>query len=433
VPLRETDQQFALAAGDVENPRAAWKVQQPDHLVQLWFAEGIAQDVIAVGEVVELPGLHGRSSLLTLPVILPLPKSRRAYGSAHRVRPVQAFFRVRAYKRGRGAEDLSASPGQEPRMDQPTFAAPEPESAPTQFTETAPLDELTPPALGPVRDRPNPPGRPSRAGSARLVVLAAALSAVLSSGMTFAALQLGSAAETATPAVAASAAAATPSPAQGSLTAVGSEAVATRVAADAAASVVTIVTEVGGTNNPLTGNAGATGSGSGFVVSADGLILTNNHVISGATTIRVTFEDGRELAATVVTTDAQHDLALVRVTATGLTPLALGDSGTLTVGEVAIAIGSPLGTFSDTITQGIVSGLGRTIDVSETGSRRTTHLTGLIQTDAAINPGNSGGPLLDAAGKVIGIVTASASNSQGVGFAIPIAVALPLIRGAAGS
>ena len=318
-------------------------------------------------------------------------------------------------------------------MDQPTFAAPEPESAPTQFTETAPLDELAPPALGPVRDRPNPPGRPSRAGSARLVVLAAALSAVLSSGMTFAALQLGSAAETATPAVAASAAATTPSPAQGSLTAVGSEAVATRVAADAAASVVTIVTEVGGTNNPFTGNAGATGSGSGFVVSADGLILTNNHVVSGATTIRVTFEDGRELAATVITTDAQHDLALVRVTATGLTPLALGDSGTLTVGEVAIAIGSPLGTFSDTITQGIVSGLGRTIDVGETGSRRTTHLTGLIQTDAAINPGNSGGPLLDAAGKVIGIVTASASNSQGVGFAIPIAVALPLIRGAAGS
>jgi serine protease Do len=318
-------------------------------------------------------------------------------------------------------------------MDQPTFAAPEPESALTQTTETAPLDELAPPVFAPVRDRPNPPDRPSRAGSARLVVLAAVLSAVLSSGMTFAALQLGTADAAATPAVAASAAAATPSPAQGSLTAVGSEAVATRVAADAAASVVTIVTTATGANDPFTGNAGATGSGSGFVVSADGLILTNNHVISGATAIRVTFEDGRELAATVVAADAQHDLALVRVTATGLTPLALGNSSTLTVGEVAIAIGSPLGTFSDTITQGIVSGLERTIDVSETGSRRTTHLAGLIQTDAAINPGNSGGPLLDAAGKVIGIVTASASNSQGVGFAIPIAVALPLIRGAAGS
>ena len=229
-----------------------------------------------------------------------------------------------------------------------------------------------------------------------------------------------------------------PSPAQGSLTvagtpAVGSEAVATRVAADAAASVVTIATEQAGAYNPFTGAAGATGSGSGFVVSADGLIVTNNHVITGATTMSVTFPDGRELAATVVATDAQHDLALVRVAATGLTPLTLGDSTGLTVGEVAIAIGSPLGTFSDTITQGIVSGLGRAIDVGQTGSRRTTHLTGLIQTDAAINPGNSGGPLLDAAGKVIGIVTASASNSQGVGFAVPITVALPLIRGAAGS
>jgi S1-C subfamily serine protease len=275
-------------------------------------------------------------------------------------------------------------------------------------------------------------------------VLAATLSAVLSSGMTFAAFQLGAAGTpgtadlAATPAAAGSAAGATRSPAQGSLTAVGSEvvgsqAVATRVAADAAAAVVTVATDNAGAYDPFTGGAGATGSGSGFVVSADGLILTNNHVINGATEIRVTFENGRELAATVVATDAQHDLAIVRVKATGLKPLALGDSSALTVGEVAIAIGSPLGSFSDTITQGIVSGLGRALDVSATRSRPTTQLTGLIQTDAAINPGNSGGPLLDAAGKVIGIVTASAGDSQGVGFAVPIAVALPLIRGAAGT
>jgi S1-C subfamily serine protease len=324
-------------------------------------------------------------------------------------------------------------------MDQPTFAATEPESAPAPHAEPAALDDLALPALAPAGDRPDSSDRPSRAGSARLVVLAAALSAILSSGMTFAALQLGTAgtaatsATLATPAVAATAATATPSPAQGSLTAVGSVDVATRVAADAAASVVTIATEEAGVFDPFTGGAGVTGSGSGFVVSSDGLILTNNHVISGATAIRVTFDNGRELVATVVATDQQHDLALVRVSATGLTPLALGDSSALTVGEVAIAIGSPLGTFSDTITQGIVSGLGRTIDVGENGSRRTTHLTGLIQTDAAINPGNSGGPLLDAAGKVIGIVTASASNSQGVGFAVPIAAALPLIRSAGGS
>ncbi len=207
---------------------------------------------------------------------------------------------------------------------------------------------------------------------------------------------------------------------------------ATRVAQAAAASVVTIATEQAGVFDPFTGSAGATGSGSGFVVSADGLILTNNHVINGATTITVTFDDGRQLAGTVVSTDAQHDLALVRVAATDLAPLPLGNSNGLIVGEVAIAIGSPLGTFSDTITQGIISGLGRSIDVSDGVSRRGMHLSGLIQTDAAINPGNSGGPLFDAAGTVIGIVTASASNSQGVGFAVPIATALPLVKGAAG-
>jgi len=325
---------------------------------------------------------------------------------------------------------------------EPTYGA-----APARHDEWAPiagapagpgmgnLGAWAPSVVEPSYGPPSGPGRPTRAGGARLVVMAAVLSAVLSSGMTFAALQLGTAGTAAVPSPTA-AQAATPAastPAQGSLTAAGGVAVATRVAADAAASVVTIATEQAGVFDPFTGSAGSTGSGSGFVVSADGLILTNNHVINGATTISVIFDGGRQLTATVVAADRQLDLALVRVSATGLTPLALGDSAALTVGEVAIAIGSPLGTFSDTITQGIVSGLGRTIDVSDGVSRRTIHLTGLIQTDAAINPGNSGGPLLDAAGKVVGIVTASASNSQGVGFAVPIAAALPLIKGAAGS
>jgi S1-C subfamily serine protease len=251
--------------------------------------------------------------------------------------------------------------------------------------------------------------------------------------MTVALVRLGASEAAAAPAASTSGVIPQASPARGSLASVGSPADATRVAADAAASVVTIATQDAGVYDPLTGGAGATGSGSGFVVSSNGLILTNNHVISGATTIAVTFEDGRQLSGTVVSTDPEHDLALVRVAATGLTPLSLGGSGALVVGQVAIAIGSPLGTFSDTITQGIVSGLGRAIDVGVAGSRRTIHLAGLIQTDAAINPGNSGGPLLDAAGRVIGIVTASAANSQGVGFAVPIAVALPLISGAGGS
>ena len=360
-------------------------------------------------------------------------------------------------------------------MDQPHFAAPEPDSAwarppepgdhdgppaiaapaqgsawaesadraqsaderkssgPAPFAASETLADAGPGAAGPEPDEPRMPGRRARAGGARLVLLAALLSAVLSSGMTFAVLQIGTAPSSGPPAVAATAAAATPSPVLGSLAAVGNTAIATRVAAEAAPSVVTVATEEAGAFDPFTGSSGSTGSGSGFVVSADGLILTNNHVISGATAIRVTFDSGRELSGTVVATDEQHDLALVRVDATGLTPIGLGDSSALVVGEVAIAIGSPLGTFSDTITQGIVSGLDRTIDVRTTGTRRTTHLTGLVQTDAAINPGNSGGPLLDGAGKVIGIVTASASNSQGVGFAVPIAAALPLIRGAVGS
>jgi S1-C subfamily serine protease len=321
-------------------------------------------------------------------------------------------------------------------MDQPTFAEPGPEAAPVPSAGTPASDAPALLAAAQVSGGQRSPGGPARVGGARLVVLAAVLSAALSSGMTFVAIQLGTVGTAAAPVAslaAATAATAATAPAQGSLAAVGSVDVATRVAADAAGSVVTIATQDAGVYDPFTGSAGPTGSGSGFVVSSDGLILTNNHVINGATTIQVTFEDGRELVGTVVATDAQHDLALVRVAATGLTPLALGDSGSLVVGEVVIAIGSPLGTFSDTITQGIVSGLGRTIDVGEAGSRRTIHLAGLIQTDAAINPGNSGGPLLDAAGRVIGIVTASASNSQGVGFAVPIAAALPLVGSAAGS
>jgi serine protease Do len=162
------------------------------------------------------------------------------------------------------------------------------------------------------------------------------------------------------------------------------------------------------------------GTGSGFVVSATGLILTNNHVIAGAATLTVTMADGRRLPATIVSADAVHDLALIKVQATGLAAVKLADSSSLQVGELAIAIGSPLGTFTDTVTSGIVSGLNRSITVGEAGSRATEDLTGLIQTDAAINPGNSGGPLLDASGAVIGVVTASSGSAQGIGFAIPI-------------
>jgi S1-C subfamily serine protease len=198
-----------------------------------------------------------------------------------------------------------------------------------------------------------------------------------------------------------------------------------RVAAAVKPSVVTITASSVSTLSPYA--VPETGVGSGFIVRADGLILTNDHVVAGAPSLEVTFDDTSKLAATVVATDATHDLALVKVEAGGLAPVTLADSSSVRVGELAIAIGSPLGTFTDSVAQGIVSGVNRTITVGDRTTRNTANLTGLIQTDAAVNPGNSGGPLLDVGGSVIGIITASASDSQGVGFAIPINQAKQLI------
>ena len=170
-------------------------------------------------------------------------------------------------------------------------------------------------------------------------------------------------------------------------------------------------------------------AGSGIVLSADGLILTNAHVISGSNSIEVNFSDGSTHSGSVMGSLPDNDVALVKADGvSGLTPAELGSSDNLQVGDDVVAIGNALNLGAQpTVTKGIVSAKDRTIDAENES------LDHLIQTDAAINPGNSGGPLLDASGKVIGIVTASASNSQGVGFAVPIAVALPLIRGAAGS
>ena len=137
----------------------------------------------------------------------------------------------------------------------------------------------------------------------------------------------------------------------------------------------------------------------------------------------MTLKDGRSFDASVYGVDTLTDLAIVKVDATGLPTAAIGDSSTVQVGQQAFAIGSPLGTFTDSVTSGIISALGRTIPV-EGG----TILDNLIQTDTAINPGNSGGPLLDPSGKVIGINTAGATGSQGIGFAIPIDIARPLLQ-----
>jgi S1-C subfamily serine protease len=258
------------------------------------------------------------------------------------------------------------------------------------------------------------------------VLAAALLSAILSSSGTYAVVTL-----TAPPQPAAAPAArltSTGAAATAAPVVVGSADAIVQVAAEASKSVVTITTTGMSGFTPF--SVPETGVGSGFVVSTSGLILTANHVVAGNTSLTVTLPDGSQVSATVISTDPQHDVALIRASASGLVPLPLGDSSDLTVGELTVAVGSPLGTFNDTVTSGIVSALDRTITVSEPGFGQQTQLSGLMQTDAAINPGNSGGPLLDAFGNVIGLITAQASGAEGVGFAEPINAAKTLMANA---
>jgi S1-C subfamily serine protease len=157
------------------------------------------------------------------------------------------------------------------------------------------------------------------------------------------------------------------------------------------------------------------GTGSGFITSADGQIVTNAHVVEGADSVTVVLTDGRRLRGEVVGTDRVTDLAVVKINATGLPTAKLGNSDTLLPGQAAIAIGNPLG-LDNTVTQGIISATGR----SSADVGVPTERINFIQTDAAINPGNSGGPLLNSAGEVIGVNTAIIQGAQGLGFAIPI-------------
>jgi serine protease Do len=200
------------------------------------------------------------------------------------------------------------------------------------------------------------------------------------------------------------------------------------VAAKVSAAVVTISSTTG-SGIGLFG-APTNAIGSGFIYDANGLILTNAHVVENATQLTVRLEDGRELDGRIVASDTTRDLAVVKVDATGLPAVEIGTSADLKVGQLVVAIGSPLGAFTDSVTSGILSALGRTITVRDAFTGRPKALDGLLQTDAAINEGNSGGPLLDASGRVVGINAASASNAEGLGFAIPIDSAAGLIASA---
>ena len=201
----------------------------------------------------------------------------------------------------------------------------------------------------------------------------------------------------------------------------------TAVVASARELVVTITANGVRSNGLSPFSVPTRGVGSGVVLTSDGYILTNRHVVDDSQTLAVAFSDGSELPARIVSISDDTDLALIKVEASGLQAAAIGDSAALQVGQTAIAIGSPLGSYTETVTRGIISGLNREITVTDESTGRQATLSGLIQTDAAINPGNSGGPLLDGAGNVVGINTAVASNAEGLGFAIPIGAASELI------
>ncbi|MDD3705270.1 MAG: trypsin-like peptidase domain-containing protein [Clostridiaceae bacterium] len=166
------------------------------------------------------------------------------------------------------------------------------------------------------------------------------------------------------------------------------------------------------------------GTGSGIIIDNQGHIITNNHVVDGAEDIMVILNDGKELKATLIGRDSQTDLAVIKVDSVNLRVAELGDSSSLKVGELAVAIGSPMGTeYAGSVTAGIISGLNREVSVGDDSIK-------LIQTDAAINPGNSGGALVNSEGKVIGINTIKFAETrvEGMGFAIPINEAKPIIQ-----
>ena len=192
------------------------------------------------------------------------------------------------------------------------------------------------------------------------------------------------------------------------------------IAALASPSVGEISTETVSRSNFL-GQYIQSGAGSGVIFSEDGIVVTNDHVVDGASTITVRTKDGESYEATLLGTDSKTDIAVLRIEADGLTPAILGDSDALSVGEYAMAIGNPLGQLGGTVTDGIVSALSREVNVN--GENMT-----LLQTNAAINPGNSGGGLFNEKGELIGIVNAKSSNGasssgasiEGLGFAIPV-------------
>ncbi|MEI7742731.1 MAG: trypsin-like peptidase domain-containing protein [Chloroflexota bacterium] len=322
-----------------------------------------------------------------------------------------------------------------------TWSGPVPESAPVPAHAATPVPP--PAAWSPVAPAPTPlesawptvtmapvvaqaAGRSARRerGGARFgtVVAAAVLSAALASGGTALVVSAMLPAATVVPTAPAGSATSVTNP-----TTVESVDL-TEVVAEARKSVVTITADGLTTNQFSPFGQPTRGIGSGVILTSNGYILTNRHVVQGSQSLTVELENGATYPATIIEQSTRNDLALIKIEATGLSAARIADSDRIQVGQTAIAIGSPLGTYTETVTRGIISGLGREVTVRDETTGQPTTLRGLLQTDAAINPGNSGGPLLDASGAVEGINTAVSTAAQGLGFAIPIKDAASLIE-----
>ncbi len=323
-----------------------------------------------------------------------------------------------AWAREATPEDTTRPIAYSPAADRrPAWAAAESDAeqvgpaTPERWFEPVPEPSLS--------EGPSASGRRARSGLAAAIVTASLVSALLASFGTYGILRATGALDGA---VVTASAASSAAPAAAQPIAVDESSAITAAAAKVSPAIVTI-TSTTATQGPVGGQVPETGVGSGVIFDASGWIVTNRHVVDGSNELSVALQDGRTFKGSIYGIDTLTDLAIVKVDATGLPTAPIGDSSTTKVGQLAIAIGSPLGMYTNSVTSGIISAFGRTIQVN-TGAT----LRNLIQTDAAINPGNSGGALLDAQGDVIGINTAVASTAEGIGFAIPINIARPIMQ-----
>ncbi len=307
-----------------------------------------------------------------------------------------------------GARTYSPPPDRSDSWSRSPWAPAETTRTPERWFEPAPATASVP-----------VPAEPQRGGVGLGTILAASvISAILAAGGTLGALGLTGVLDRRAPNPGASLPAGTNTSSSQPLALDESSAV-TAVAEKVGPAVVQI-TSSSQASNGFGSTIPDTGVGSGIIYDSNGWILTNRHVVAGSDKLVVKLKDDREFDGRIYGIDSLTDLAIVKVDATGLPAATLGNSDELKVGQLVVAIGSPLGTFTNSVTSGIVSAKGRQIQV-EGGV-----LSNLIQTDAAINPGNSGGPLIDAAGNVIGINTAVAQSANGIGFAIPMNIARPI-------